>query len=144
MRLREWNPFLDEGAARHVLGLTVDLALRVEEIERWYWPLARLLGIERVLDDKWEALTGRPCFYAGRTTCAQMAQMRWSSGSKSTAPPAAGGGTTRSAFHINSEGADALVRKHYTPELARAVTTWTRADLDAFGYRAWDGQGPLR
>ena len=32
MRLREWNPFLDEGAARHVLGLTVDLALRVVRI----------------------------------------------------------------------------------------------------------------
>jgi hypothetical protein len=32
VRLREWNPFLDAGAARHVLGLTVDLALRVVRI----------------------------------------------------------------------------------------------------------------
>ena len=29
-------------------------------MERWYWPLARLLGIERALGSKWEPLTGKP------------------------------------------------------------------------------------
>ena len=84
-------------------------------------------------------MLGKPCFYAspGRT-CAQMARLRNSSNATGSAD--AGG----AAFRINSAGADWLVQRYYTPELARLVTAWARPDLLAFGYEKWDGRGPLR
>ena len=36
-------------------------------------------------------------------------------------------------------GSDGRLDEFYTPELARAVSEWAKADLEEFGYPAWDG-----
>ena len=39
----------------------------------------------------------------------------------------------------HATGSDSRLDEFYTPELARAVSEWAKADLEEFGYPAWDG-----
>ena len=39
----------------------------------------------------------------------------------------------------HATGSDGRLDEFYTPELARAVSEWAKADLEEFGYAAWDG-----
>ena len=40
----------------------------------------------------------------------------------------------------HATGADGLLSKYYSPQLALNVTTQFREDLSRFGYAAWDGR----
>ena len=38
----------------------------------------------------------------------------------------------------HATGSDGRLDEFYTPELARAVSEWAKADLEECGYPAWD------
>jgi hypothetical protein len=113
-----------------------DYVLPVEQMEAWYPPLVRALGLVEALSSGWNLTTrfwrgGRECFYAPRgRSCG------WVREGADTAAP---GGAAHAPATFHATNANEALDKYYTQALAAAVTRWARDDLAAFGYRAWDG-----
>ena len=119
----------------------IDYYLRAEQIAHWYEPFVAALDLGETVRTGWNVSTkwwhndGSECFYHPPGLGCDGAPL-----STAGAGPLAGG-----SWHAT--GSDARLDEFYTPELARAVTEWAKADLEEFGYPAWDGvdgQGYLR
>ena len=118
-----------------------DYYLPTEQIAHWYEPFVAALDLGETVRTGWNVSTkwwhndGSECFYHPPGLGCDGAPL-----STAGAGPLAGG-----SWHAT--GSDARLDEFYTPELARAVTEWAKADLEEFGYPAWDGvdgQGYLR
>ena len=113
-------------------GATYDFALRLEEMELWYEPLVRLLGLKRAVQSPfWTPHVKQPCFWAppGRR-CTHMFR------SDATATARHADATVRTNVH--NSGAQRHVQRYYADAgvLANA-TRLVMPDLRAFGYPPW-------
>ena len=112
--------------------------LKIEEMAQWYAPIVRSLGLERdVLDPKAWARTG--CFYREpNTTCSDSLLVK-----PLEAPHAirTESGCRAATYHTDRHDTRTCDRMstYYTPEVAKMVTDYFRADLERFGYPEWDG-----
>mmetsp|Transcript_7201 Transcript_7201/g.12132 ORF Transcript_7201/g.12132 Transcript_7201/m.12132 type:complete len:283 (+) Transcript_7201:182-1030(+) len=118
-----------------------DFFLKVEQIERWYLPFVRAIGLESTVKHGWNASTywwhsQRDCFYApAGVTCAVFHKL--DSATAASAAPPAQGTSMPASFHAT--GADSQLNTYYTPKLAEAVTRCAENDLAIFGYPRWNG-----
>jgi hypothetical protein len=104
-----------------------DYELKVEEIDEWYAPLIRLLGIaEDEVCSGWQFKQGQACFHRYRAPSLAAA-----------CPVVADHRMHRLAAH--NKGADGLLAAHMrNRSLATKITEWVRRDLQRFGYPEWD------
>ena len=138
---------------------------QVEQMERWYLPFVRALGLETTVAHGWGPTThwwkgGRECFYAppnvscavfhatvpaaAATTATHMAAAAAPVQDSISEEGAAGAGSTHQAapwmpasFHAT--GTDGLLGQFYTAETADAVNRYAERDLSEFGYPRWEG-----
>ena len=110
-----------------------DYYLPTEQIVHWYAPFVAALDLGEAVRTGWDVSTmwwrndGSKCFYHPpglRCDGAPLGTVR-------------AGALSGDSFHAT--GSDARLGEFYTPELARAVSEWAKADLEEFGYPAWDG-----
>lgn len=133
-------------------GMRYDFALKIEQLDQWYAPVAHALGVSRAAESGWGArsawreygarLAPLPgagdCFYhPPRVPCSAALRLVPRGDVAMPVPSAEPCNATRARAHTT--GADRQLRAHYTPELARAVSEWAAADLRMFEYPAWDG-----
>ena len=110
-----------------------DYYLPTEQMVHWYEPFVAALDLGETVRTGWNVSTkwwhndGSECFYHPPGLGCDGAPL-----STAGAGPLAMG-----SFHAT--GSDARLGEFYTPELARAVSEWAKADLEEFGYPAWDG-----
>ena len=110
-----------------------DYYLPTEQIVHWYAPFVAALDLGEAVRTGWDLSTqwwrndGSKCFYHPpglRCDGAPLGTVR-------------AGALSGDSFHAT--GSDGRLDEFYTPELARAVSEWAKADLEEFGYPAWDG-----
>merc|ERR1719181_322973 len=110
-----------------------DYYLPTEQTVHWYEPFVAALDLGEAVRTGWDLSTqwwrndGSKCFYHPpglRCDGAPLGTVR-------------AGALSGDSFHAT--GSDARLGEFYTPELARAVSEWAKADLEEFGYPAWDG-----
>ena len=136
---------IDDGTG--ALSHRYDFFLKVEQMERWYLPFVRLLGIEPTLRTGWNLTThwwkareGRDCFYTPlHVSCADFhgGAREVARTSKGMSEDASKGAATPASFHATQ--ADGKLGRYYDVELAAAVTQHAAADFKTFGYPVWDG-----
>jgi hypothetical protein len=153
------------------IGMRYDFYLKVEEMEHWYEPLARLLGISAALSSGWEPNLKwhinpqhQPCFFFKKGCSAgcngMFAECEGAAGvdnsSAGDADNSRGGMSGMpQTFHSGaivqqsklglSEvlRGDALVEALYSAPLAALVSELFGDDELKFGYPRWDGDAPF-
>ena len=126
-----------------------DFFLKVEQMDGWYLPFVRVLGLEATFRRGWNTSTrwwrggdvGRSCFFSPPNVSCDAFHARpaglagdLQSDHRATPPPMPTG-----SFHQTL--ADAQLGQYYTRRLATAVSRYAARDLIEFGYPPWDGAG---
>jgi hypothetical protein len=116
-------------------GFRYDLVLRIEEMPIWYEAVIDLMGLRVAAQSYGKDKDPTACFFHPlNVRCDELFR---------TGEPRSYSNASVSHADSHATYASEKVLDEYTPLAARAATTLYRADVLQFGYRLWDGIGPL-
>jgi len=116
-------------------GFRYDLVLRIEEMPIWYEAVIDLMGLRVAAQSYGKGKDPTACFFhPPNVSCDEIFR---------TGEPRSYSSASFSHADSHATYASEKMLDEYTPLAARAATTLYRADVLQFGYRLWDGIGPL-
>jgi hypothetical protein len=110
--------------------------LKLEEMEHWYPPLVRELGLEAAVATGWDRLTSRQCFYElPDQNCSATNHTLYLHPTAAVAISTSVNAKTKGAGTAgHNKDASGHMQHYYTPELVQFVTQYARSDIELFGY----------